>query len=228
MAAPEPEEPLGQQQEDGDGDVDEEGEQLEDAERVDELVDLERDEQDRGDERQVLRPPLGQPQPDHLGRLEHGVADDEQAGVEQVGRPDQEEVPEVAEEPGQLVRLARAAGERAHDLVVVVAEPAAVAEKEEDDDRQDREHDDVDRPIDGDEAQDVTVPEERAAERQLDLSRPGPNPSSGGPAVAPAPTRRSAGTGASDRRPSRVPAPGRPRPPTRRPSRRARGRRWHS
>ena len=46
---------------------------LEHAHTEDELVDLDGDQRHGGEQRQVLGPPLGEPQPHHLGGLERGI-----------------------------------------------------------------------------------------------------------------------------------------------------------
>ena len=69
MAAPEPEEPLGEEQVDDNGEVDDEGDELERADAVGVAVDLEGHEGGGGDEREVLGPPFVEPEPDPLDRL---------------------------------------------------------------------------------------------------------------------------------------------------------------
>src|SRR3954470_6870553 len=75
-AAAESEQPLRQQQVDDDRDVQDEGEDLERRDAVRQLVELERQQQDGRDERQVLRPALLEPESYGLGAFEQRVRAD--------------------------------------------------------------------------------------------------------------------------------------------------------
>ena len=90
-AAAHAEQALGVQQVDGDGHVDDEGHHLQRGDALDQLVDLVRDEDDRRHERQVLRPPLGEPEPDRLDALQHRVGGDRRADQVQVRDADREQ-----------------------------------------------------------------------------------------------------------------------------------------
>jgi hypothetical protein len=170
-AAAQAEQPLGVQQVDRDGHVDDERHHLQHGDALDQLVDLVRDEDDRRDERQVLRPPLGEPEPDRLDALKQRVPGD--------GRADQVEVPDADRE--QVLQVVHdavlAAGQRAAHSALQVVEDAgelgvqrgAVAGEQQHGGGQRAQHQEVEQPVQGDQPQDVAVAQRLAPERQHDL-----------------------------------------------------------
>ena len=146
-----------------------ERDELERADAVRELVDLEGHEGGGGDEREVLGPALVEPQPDHLGRLQRGEGQQHERQDAQVRRRVLEGPAEVAEEAARLGGPGRPAGQIVHDVLVVVMERLVVRGEGEQRDGQPAQDDDVDGAVEGDEAQDVAVAQGRAAQRELDL-----------------------------------------------------------
>ena len=210
MATAQPEEPLGQQQVDHHGQVDDERDELEGADAVRQLVDLIGDQGGGGDEREVLGPALVEPEAHHLGPLERGEGEEHEGQDAQVCRRVLEGPAEVAEEAARLGRTGGPARQIVHDVLVVVMEGLVVRGEGEQRDGQPDEHNDMDGAVDGNEAQDVAVAEGGAAQGQFDLvPLLDPLPRRVLRRAFAGPSRRSAGNGAS--------APVRPRrPPARR------------
>jgi hypothetical protein len=94
-AAAQAEQALGVQQVDGDGQVDDQRHHLQRGDALEQLVYLVRHEDDGRHERQVLRPPLGEPEPDRLDALQHRISGDRGADQVQVPDADGEQVLQV-------------------------------------------------------------------------------------------------------------------------------------
>src|SRR5580704_19053748 len=94
-AAAQPEQPLGDQQVGHDGQVDDQGDDLQRRDALGQLVDLIRDEDDGGDEGQVFGPPAAQPQPDRLRALQDRISGDGSPSHVQVGNADREQIVQV-------------------------------------------------------------------------------------------------------------------------------------
>jgi len=137
---------------------------------VGDLVELEREQRRRGDERQVLRPALPQPQPDRLDALDDREQRHEDADPLERPVVDREQPPDLGEDP-VLARLRPAeavleVGDRAEDRL---AQLVLVLEEGEDQDRQRGEDDEVQRAVDRDQPQHDLVAQRAPAERQLEL-----------------------------------------------------------
>ena len=90
-AAAQSEQPLGDEQVDDNRHVDDERNHLQRGDALGQLIDFIRDEHDRGDKRQVLRPPAPVPQPNRVGTLDSRVYSDRDADEIQVGDADSEQ-----------------------------------------------------------------------------------------------------------------------------------------
>ena len=135
-----------------------------------ELVDLERDEDGRGHERQVLGPPATHPQADHFRRLQEGVADDHDARLAQMKGRHPEETLKRAEQPRAGQGCAATRLKISDDPVEIGAQGRLVPCHHEQNDRQKRQDHHVHQSIEGDEPQHITVPQRTASKRKLDLA----------------------------------------------------------
>src|SRR5579872_477523 len=172
LAAAQPEEPVRHEQVGDDCDVHDEGGDLERCDRRRELVDLEGDEQACLDRGEVLAPPPRPPEADGLDRLEGGVGGHDHSDDIEGRRLQLEEAVEVADDERVAAgRTACAALQRGEHLDVVVVEQAAVLGEQEDSERQSGEEDEVERPVEHDEAEHVAVPQPPALDRRLDRGR---------------------------------------------------------
>ena len=74
---------------------------------MDDLVDLEREQQRRGDEREVLGPPLGQPQPDGFYAFQQPEGEQRDAEFAEGARAQREQLVELAEDADMAAGLDR-------------------------------------------------------------------------------------------------------------------------
>jgi hypothetical protein len=170
-AAAHAEQALGVEQVTGDGQVDDQRQQLQRGDALDQLVHLVRQEHDRRHERQVLRPPLGEPEPDGLDALQQGVGGDRDTDQVQVPDVDREQVLQVVHDAvaAGRHRAARAALQVVEDAGEVRVQRGAVAGEQQDGGGQRAQEQEVQDAVQGDQAQDVTVAQWLAPQRQHDL-----------------------------------------------------------
>ena len=170
-AAADAEQALGAQQVDHHGDVDDEGDHLEDGRAIGQLVDLQRQQRRRHDERQILRPAALIPQADALDALDEAVDEQHAADQMQMRRGRREGVVDLMQQAVSGVRLARrhAALQVRDDFVESVAQRRAVSREQQHEHAERDQHDEVKRAIERDHAQHDLVAQRLAAQRQLDL-----------------------------------------------------------
>jgi hypothetical protein len=141
---------------------------------VGQLVDLERQQRRGDDEGQVLGPALLQPQPDRLHALDRRVDEDHGREEVQARRSHRERLVDVGDQAVLALCGARdrPAVEVADHAVEGVPQVRAVGGEDEDRDAEERQDHEVQRAIDGDEAQHDLVAQGPAAQRQRDLLAP--------------------------------------------------------
>jgi hypothetical protein len=116
------------------GKVDEEYHDFEDADLRREFIDL-KWEQDRcSDKRQILRPTLRKPEPDHLRRLKSRIPKRHHTELIEVRRVIEEELMESSEKPSERSRSARGTEKRIHDAVVIALQRVAMRDEHEQND----------------------------------------------------------------------------------------------
>src|SRR5919201_415811 len=166
-ASAQAEEPFRKQEVDDDREVDDERDDLERGGALRQLVDLERKQQRRGDERQVLRPALHEPQPDRFQTLEHGIRSRDQRNQPQRSRLQRHQPLQLMDEP-VLRHMASTAvvGDDAQEEPMQILH---VSREDQQEDRQAGEHDEVQRAIDRDQTQHDLVAQRLATQRQLEF-----------------------------------------------------------
>ena len=144
---------------------------LQRGDALDQLVDLVRDEDDRRHERQVLRPPLGEPEPDRLDALQQRVGGDGRADQVQVPDADGEQVLQVMHDAvvAGRQRAAHAALQVVEDAGELRVQRGAVAGEQEHGGGERAQDQEVKQPVHGDQPQDVAVAQRLAPQRQHDL-----------------------------------------------------------
>ena len=113
------EESLGEEEVQGDRQVDHRSDEFEDADSERQFVHLIGNEEGRGHEREVLGPPLVEPKSHHLERFESGVGEEHEGQGDQVRRRVLEGTPEEAEDASGLGRAGVSSCEVVHDVRVV-------------------------------------------------------------------------------------------------------------
>ena len=182
-AAAQPEQAFGIQQVHDDGQVDDQGEDLQRGHALGQLVDLVRHEHHGRHEGQVFSPAAAEPQPDRLDALQGRVRGD--------GDPEQIQVPELDGDrrcrsctmplTAARHRAAQAALQVVEDAGEVRVQRGLVAGEQEHGGCERGQDQEMQDPVDGDEPQDVAVTQRAAAQREGDfLTRRRVTP--GGPA----------------------------------------------
>src|SRR5260221_280674 len=181
-ASPDAEQPLGPNQVSEDGQVDQEGRNLERGDGSGQLEDLQGQQQRRCDERQVLSPATLVPEPQCLDPL-YGCVE-EQSDSEQVqgGRLQGEQLVQVVNDSG-MAGLHRPSPNSALDIgedtVEAVLQFVLVRGDEKDKHREESEHGEVNGSIDRDGSQNDLVAQGTAAQRHGDLLKGRKIPQSG-------------------------------------------------
>jgi len=162
------EQALGVQQVGGDGQVDDQRHQLQRGDALDQLVYLVRQEDDGRHERQVLRPPLGEPEADGLHALQPRIGGYRDAGQVQVGDADREQRPQVVHDAAGAVRhrAAHAALQVIEDAGEFRVQRGAVVGEQEHRGGERAQDQEVERTVHRDQPQDVTVTQRLASQRQ--------------------------------------------------------------
>ena len=173
-AAAEAEQPLRVHEVDHDREVDRESDQLQHRHAIDDLINLERQQQRRRDERQVLGPPLREPQSDRLDPLEQGVREQRDPDHVQGVGAQREQLVELAEDADVAGGLHGTSGDaalerRKHPLEISLGGLLVGGEDQHDDPQQRQDHE-VECPVEGDQPQHDPVAQRLAAGRDLDLS----------------------------------------------------------
>jgi hypothetical protein len=171
-AAAQPEQPLGEQQVDDDREVDQEPDDLQRRGFVDELVDLEREQHHRREEREVLGPALGVPQSDRLDPLHRSVDQERDADEAKLSAAQREELVEITDQADVLV-LDRARPDTALEVcdhpIEGAADAVLVGRDEQDEDAEQGQDQEVEHAVERDQPQHDPVAERAAAERHGDL-----------------------------------------------------------
>ena len=140
---------------------------------VGDLVDLERQQDRRREEREVLGPALHVPQADRLDSLEHAEGEQPDPDLAQRPRAQREQLVELVQDPDVAAGLDRAAGDAAlqvgEDPVVGVAQAVLVTGERDHRDPEQHEDHEVKRAVDRDQAQHDLVAQRLAAQRHRDL-----------------------------------------------------------
>jgi hypothetical protein len=162
------EQALGVQQVGGDSQVDDQRHQLQRGDALDQLVYLIRQEDDGRHERQVLRPPLGEPEADGLHALQPRISGYRDAGQVQVGDADREQRPQVVHDTAGAVRhrAAHTALQVIEDAGELRIERDAVVGEQEHRGGERAQDQEVERTVHRDQPQDVTVAQRLASQRQ--------------------------------------------------------------
>jgi hypothetical protein len=165
------EQALGVQQVDDDGQVDDQRHQLQRGDALDQLVYLVRQEDDGRHERQVLCPPLGEPEADGFHALKPRIGGNRGAGQVQVGDADREQRPQVMHDAAVAVRhrAAHAALQVIEDTSELRIQCGAVVGEQEHRGGERAQDQEVERTVHRDQPQDVTVAQRLASQRQHDL-----------------------------------------------------------
>lgn len=164
-------EPFCEKQIEGHCEIYDQSEDLQDGDVMDDLDDLKGDEDGRSDKREVFRPPLCEPEADHLGGFQSGIDEHEDCNLVEVRGSDPEEMPQPAESAGSgsANRSASTALKIVKDHQVIPAQRRLVACEQEDDHRQTDQDRNMDPSVDCDSPQHVAIPEGTSAEGELDL-----------------------------------------------------------